>query len=99
MGKSGVEVIVPDGTKWLNVKHMKSGLDHVNVQPIARKYLSKYRKHRYELVDEPKKTTNQNFLYENLAIKIIMNYRTESRDFRTDLGFNVLDVFDLKIKQ
>ena len=42
--RSGIETIVGnDGILWLNEKHTEEGLDH--------------RKHRHELVDEPKKTT------------------------------------------
>ena len=33
--------------------HIKEGLDHASLLVITRKYPSKYRKHRYELVDEP----------------------------------------------
>ena len=36
------------------------------------------------------------FLQENLAIQIIKDRRTESDNFRTDFGFNVLDVFNVK---
>ena len=39
---------------WLNEKHTEKGLVHENLPIIARNYLSKYRKHRYEPVDEPK---------------------------------------------
>ena len=61
-----------------------------------KKIPSKYRKHRHELVDEPKKHPNRMFLHENLAIQIIKGRRTESDNFRTDFGFNVLDVFNVK---
>ena len=59
--KSGVELMVLNGIKWLNEKHIEKGLDHTNLRALTRKYPSKYRKHRYELVDEHGKTTKQNF--------------------------------------
>ena len=55
--KNSVEVIVVNGIKWLNEKHIEEGLDHPNLLVITRKYPSKYRKHRCQLVDEPNKTT------------------------------------------
>ena len=54
-GGNGVEVIVLNGIKWLNEKHIEERLDHANLPVFTRKYRSKYRKHRYELLDEPKK--------------------------------------------
>ena len=36
------------------MKNLKEGLDHKHFQEIAIKYHSDHRKHRYELVDEPK---------------------------------------------
>ena len=39
---------------WLNEKHIKEGLNHKNVREITIKYRSDHRKHRYELIDEPK---------------------------------------------
>ena len=36
------------------------GVDHKNSQMITVRYLFSHRKHRYELVDETKKTTQQN---------------------------------------
>ena len=38
----------------LNEKHIEEGLDHQNLPIISKKYLSKYRKHRHELVEGPK---------------------------------------------
>ena len=42
-------------------KKIEEGLDHKSLQEITMKYHSNHRKHRYELVDEPKKTMQQNF--------------------------------------
>ena len=48
---------------WLNEKHIEQGLDHKNLREITTKYHSDNRKHRYELVDEPKKKTMQQSFY------------------------------------
>ena len=53
--KSSVETIVLHGIKQLNENHIEQRLDHENLPIITRKYQSEYRKHRYELVKEPKK--------------------------------------------
>ena len=55
---------------------------------ITIKYCSDHRKHRYELVEEPKKQSNRVFIDEKLAIKAIMDCKTTSvHKFRTRLGF------------
>ena len=43
-----------DGILRLNGKYIEEGLDHKNLQQITTKYNSNHRKHRYELVEEPK---------------------------------------------
>ena len=82
--KSRVEVMVDDGgILWLKEKHIKSNLGHSNLPVIANKRDSSYKKHRYELVNKPKKQTCGNFSHEKLAKKLIMDCRTtnESRHF------------------
>ena len=96
MGKTWCRSIVLNDIKALNERDIEEKLNHANLWVITRKYPSKYRKHRHELVDEPKKHPNRMFLHENLAIQIIKDRRTESDNFRTDFGFNVLDVFNVK---
>ena len=44
---------------WLN-ENMKEGLDHRNLTIVVKKYSSKYRKYRYEIVDEPKNANKCN---------------------------------------
>ena len=46
---------------WLNEKHIEEGLDHKYLWVATVNYFSDYRKGRYNLVVEPKKTTQQNF--------------------------------------
>ena len=53
MAKNGVEVKVFDGICWLNEKHVEEQLGHGKLVAITRRY-PKYRKNRYELVDNPK---------------------------------------------
>ena len=78
---------------WLNEKHIEKGLDHKNMREITIKYFSDYRKHRYEVAEEPKKQVNRIFIDGKLAIKVIMDCRTTSaHKFRTRLGFKQCDV-------
>ena len=72
----------------MNEKHIEEGLVHKNLHVTAVKYLSGHRKHRDELVDEPKKQPNRIFVLEELATKVIMGFRTTGEHkFRTRLGF------------
>ena len=67
---NGIKVIVDDiGTLWLNEKHIEEKLGHKNLPVITNKYDPVYKKHRYELVDKPKKQPNRRFLRSDLAIK------------------------------
>ena len=50
---------------WLNEKNIKETLDHKNLTNVAKKYPSKYRKHR-------EKQTNRIFLTEVFGIKVII---------------------------
>ena len=57
------------------------------------KYNSNHRKYRYELVEEPKKEVDRNFIDKKLATKVIMDCRTTmTHKFRTRLGFKQYDV-------
>ena len=47
---------------WLNEKHVGEGLDHKNLRVTTVKYFLDHGKHRYELVDEPKKQPNRIFI-------------------------------------
>ena len=56
-----------------------------------------YEKSRFELVDKPIKRSNRRFLHNNLALKIIMDCRTdESCSLKRNLGFNLHDVINTK---
>ena len=55
-----IEVIVRStGTLWLNEKQVEQKLGHKYLPVITDKYDPVYKKHRYELVDKPKKATTQ----------------------------------------
>ena len=82
-----------DGKLWLNEKHIEEGLDRKNLREIPIKYHSDHKKHRCDLVEEPKKEVNRIFTDEKLAIKVIMDCRTTSAlKFRTKLGFKQYDI-------
>ena len=89
-----IEVIIDDvNTLWLNEKHINEQLGHKNLPAIT----NKFKKHRYELVDEPIKQPNRRFLRIDLALKIIMDCRTdESCSLKRNLGFNLHDVINTK---
>ena len=59
---NNIEIIVDDyDTLWLHEKHTEEKLGHKDLTVITNKYDSIYRKHRYELVDEPKKQPTEYF--------------------------------------
>ena len=75
---NNIEVIVDGiGKLWLNEKHIEEKLGHKNLPVITNKYDQVYKKHRYELVNKPKKQPNRRFLRSDLALKVIMNCRTD----------------------
>ena len=75
---NGIEVIVDSAnTLWLNEKHIEEQLGHRNLQVITKKYHKIYKKNRYKLVDKPIKQPNRKFLRVDLALKIIMDCRTD----------------------
>ena len=97
--RNNIETIIDNyGILCFNEKHIEEGLDYKNLQEIAIRYYSDHRKHRYELVGEPKKQANRIFIDEKLAIKVIMDCRTTSaHKFRIRLGFKQYYVIITKI--
>ena len=78
--------------KWKTYRR-REGLDHEDLREITIKYNSNHRKHRYELVEEPKKQVNRIFIDEKLAVKVIMDWTTTTpHKFRTRLGFKQYEV-------
>ena len=93
-----IEVII-DGvnTLWLNERPIEKKLSHKNLPAITNKYDKIYKKHRYELVDEPIKQPNRRFLRIDLALKIITGCRTDkSCSSKRNLGFKLHDVINAK---
>ena len=73
-----IEVIVDSANAfWLNEKNIEEKLRHKNLPAIPNKYGKIYKKSRYELVNKPIKQSNRKFLHINLALKIIMDCRTD----------------------
>ena len=57
--KNHIEAIVDGiGKLWLNEKHTEEKLGHKHLPVITNKYDQVYKKHRYELVNKPKKQPN-----------------------------------------
>ena len=95
---NGIEAIGDNmGNLWLNEKHIEEELGHKNLAVVTIKCDSVYKKHRYELVNNPEKQPNRRFLRSDLALKIIMNCRTdESCNLKRNLVFNLYDVINTK---
>ena len=93
-----IEVII-DGvnTLWLNEKHIEEQLGQKTLPAIINKYDKIYKKHRYELLDDPIKQPNKRFLCVDLALQTIMDYRAdESCILKRSLGLNLHDVINTK---
>ena len=93
-----LETIVDSfGRLWLNEKNIEEKLGHKNLPAITNKYDQKYKKCRYELVNEPKYQPNRRFLHSDLALKVIISCRTdESCNIKRNLGFKLHDVINTK---
>ena len=93
-----IEVIVDGiGMLWLDGKHIEEKLGHKNIPVITNKYNPVYKNHWYELVDKPKKQRNRRFLRIGLALKVIMDCRTdESCNHKRNLEFRLHDVINTK---
>ena len=75
---NNIEAIVDgNNTLWLNEKHIEETLGHKNLKTITNKYDQMCKKCRNELVNNPKKQSNRRFLHSDLALKIIMDSRTD----------------------
>ena len=74
--KNGVEVIVFNGKKWLNEKHVEKQLEHSNLAAVTNQYSSELKKQRQELQNWGKYQSCRKFLEEGLAVQIIMDCRT-----------------------
>ena len=91
-----IEVIVDGVGTFVMVvwKAYRRKLGHKNLPVITNKYDQVYKKHRYELVDKPKKQPNRRFLHSDL---VIMDCRAgESCNLKRNLGFRLHNVISTK---
>ena len=96
---SSIESIIDgNGTSWLNENHIEEQLGHKNLPAIPNKYNQMYKKYKHELANEPKeKQPNRRFLRSDLALKTIINCRTdESCNLKRNLVFKLHDVINTK---
>ena len=78
-------------------KHTEEKLDHRYLPAITNRYNPIYKKHSFELVDQPNNQPNRKFLRNGLPLKVIMDHRTdESCDLKRNLGFNLHGVINNK---
>ena len=92
-----IEVISDEfGELWLNERHVQEQLGLKNLPALTNKYDEEYKKCRYEL-NESKKQSCRRFIRNDLALKIIMDCRTdESCNLKRNLGFTLHDVINTK---
>ena len=82
---------------WINEKHVEQQLGHKNLRVVTSKYSEEYRKCRFELMNESTKQSHRRFIRSDLALKIIMDCRTdESCNLKRNLGFTLHDVINTK---
>ena len=82
---------------WLYEKHMEEKLGNKNLPVISNKYDPVYKKRRYKLVYKSKKQPNRKFLRIDLALKVIMDCRTdESCNLKRNPGFRLHDVINME---
>ena len=94
MGKSRTEIIVFNDKKWLNEKHIEEQLGRSDLHKTTSKYPLEFRKQRQELLKNCSKRACRRFMKENLALHLIMDYRTvKAVEYRSKLGFNQQDPF------
>ena len=95
---NGIEVIVDSvNALCLNEKNIEEKLGHKNLPVITNKYDKIYKKRRCDLVNKPIKQSDRRFLHIDLALKIIMDCRTDnSCSFKRKLGFKLFDVINTK---
>ena len=95
---NNIEVIVDGiGMLWLNENHIEEKWGHKNLPVITNKYQQVYKKHRYKLVDKPKKQLNRRFLCGDLALEVMMDCRTDkSCHLKRNLGFRLHNVINTK---
>ena len=96
----GIEVITDEfGKLWLNERHVQEQLGLKNLPALTNKYDEKNKKRRSEL-NESTKQPNRRFIHADLALKIIMDCRTDkSCNLKRNLGFTLHDAINTKEKR
>ena len=94
---NGIEVIADKlGKLWLNQRHVEKKLGYKHLPALTNQYPKEYKKQRSEL-NESTNQPNRRFIHVDLALKIIMNSRTDkSCKFKRNLGFTLHDVINTK---
>ena len=100
---SSIEVITDNlNNLWLNERHVETQLGLTNLPARTNKHIKKYNgykeceKQRSELIESTNQP-NRRFIHADLALKIIMNCRTdESCNLKRNLGFRIHDVINTK---
>ena len=94
---NGIEVIADKlGKLWLNERHVEKKLGHKNLPALTNQYPKEYKKQRSEL-NESTEQPNRRFIHVKLALKVIMNCRTDkSCKFKKTLGFKIHDAINTK---
>ena len=100
---NGVEVITDNlNNLWLNERHVETQLRLTNLPALTSNYIKKYngykeyKKRRSEL-NISTKQPNRRLIRVELALKVIMNCRTdESCNLKRNLGFILHDVINTK---
>ena len=94
---NGIEVITDEFSKlWLNERHVQEQLGLKNLPALTNKYDEKHKKRRSEL-NESTKQPSRRFIHADLALKIIMDCRTDkSCNLKRNLGFKLHDVINTK---
>ena len=97
---NGIEVITDKlGKLWLNEGHVQKQLGLKNLPTLTNKYDKEYKKNRSEL-NESKKQPHRRFIHNDLALKVIMDCRTdESYKFKKNLDLHYMMGLILKNKQ
>ena len=75
---NGIEVTVDSANAlWLNENNIEEKLGHKSLPVISNKYNIIYKNRRHELVNKPIKQSDRRSLHIDLALKIIMDSRTD----------------------
>ena len=100
---NGIEVITDNfNNLWLNERHVEKQLWLKNLPALTNKYVKKYNgyketKNQRSELNESTNQPNRRFIYTDLALKTIMDCRTnESCNLKSNLGFTLNDVVNTK---